>query len=473
MTTLLVNRLKLPFYLTISVILVGLLFPRFAVLAQSDTLDGPVYQVEEGDNLWSIALKFGVSVDELSAANGIINPNQLAVGADLIIPGLQGVEGRLVTREIPFGENLSSLSRLYHLPKTELARLNRIVNPQQAFWGSDLILLDSAAELGSRQRMVLHQNVSPLELSAIAGSNPWSVLSANMVSNQWELQQGETVLAGGEGDGGPLGLPEMLSAANVKPERIEQGSTVVVAFQAADEIEMSGKFGDQDLMFFTEDQQIIAMQGVHALQQPGFYPLSIEGRLSDGTNFGYSQWVYIGEAGYPFDPVLIVDPSVVDPAVTEPENEQVNALIAPASAEKMWNGQFSSPVAPQFSECFPSGFGHRRSYNGSPYSFFHTGLDFCGAVGDDIYAPAPGIVVFAGPLTVRGNTTIIDHGWGVYTVYMHQSEILVGDGDAVDTGQLIGKVGATGRVTGPHLHWEVWAGGVQADPINWLQQTYP
>jgi murein DD-endopeptidase MepM/ murein hydrolase activator NlpD len=84
------------------------------------------------------------------------------------------------------------------------------------------------------------------------------------------------------------------------------------------------------------------------------------------------------------------------------------------------------------------------------------------------------MVVFAGKLTVRGNATMIDHGWGVYSAYMHQSEILVKPGDRVEAGQLIGRVGRTGlRITGPHLHFEMWAGGVQIDPMDWLTQEYP
>jgi len=68
---------------------------------------------------------------------------------------------------------------------------------------------------------------------------------------------------------------------------------------------------------------------------------------------------------------------------------------------------------------------------------------------------------------------MIDHGWGVYTGYMHQSEILVNVGDQVEAGQIIGKVGETGRVEGPHLHWEVWVGGIQVDPLDWLNNIYP
>ena len=92
---------------------------------------------------------------------------------------------------------------------------------------------------------------------------------------------------------------------------------------------------------------------------------------------------------------------------------------------------------------------------------------------NEIYAPAPGIVVFAGPLTVRGNATMIDHGWGVFTGYMHQAEILVEVGDKVVTGQVIGIVGETGRASGPHLHLEVWVGDVQVDPMDWLERVFP
>jgi murein DD-endopeptidase MepM/ murein hydrolase activator NlpD len=81
--------------------------------------------------------------------------------------------------------------------------------------------------------------------------------------------------------------------------------------------------------------------------------------------------------------------------------------------------------------------------------------------------------VFASPWTVRGNATIIDHGWGVYSGFWHQSKFNVQAGDVVEQGQVIGEVGGTGRVTGAHLHWELWVNGVQVDPMDWLTQTYP
>ena len=124
-------------------------------------------------------------------------------------------------------------------------------------------------------------------------------------------------------------------------------------------------------------------------------------------------------------------------------------------------------------ESFPSIFGSRRNYNGTGYDSYHSGLDLYGGTGTEITAPARGRVVFTGLLTVRGNTTIVDHGWGIHTAYMHQSEFKVSPGDIVEAGQTIGLVGATGRVTGAHLHWEVWVGGVPVDPLEWVETTYP
>ena len=74
---------------------------------------------------------------------------------------------------------------------------------------------------------------------------------------------------------------------------------------------------------------------------------------------------------------------------------------------------------------------------------------------------------------VRGNVVVIEHGWGVYTAYDRLSEILVQPGDLVQSGQVMGLGGNTGCTTGPHLHWEVWVGDMQVDPVDWLERSYP
>jgi murein DD-endopeptidase MepM/ murein hydrolase activator NlpD len=215
------------------------------------------------------------------------------------------------------------------------------------------------------------------------------------------------------------------------------------------------------------------------MAEPGFYPFTIKGTLTDGTSFAFAQKVGVRPEDYPYDQPLTVDPATIDPAITRPEDAQWAALAATATPERLWDGLFRlpSPLPQDYcletNECWTSRFGNRRSYNGSAYTFFHSGLDIAGGTGTQIFAPAAGIVVFAGPLTVRGNATMINHGWGVYTGYMHQSEIDVKVGDRVEAGDLIGLAGGTGRVEGPHLHWEVWVGGIQVDPLDWLRQSYP
>jgi murein DD-endopeptidase MepM/ murein hydrolase activator NlpD len=172
---------------------------------------------------------------------------------------------------------------------------------------------------------------------------------------------------------------------------------------------------------------------------------------------------------------LYVPPETIDPAVVEPENQTILSVIRPATPTRSWEGVFLSPSV--YPDEFTSLYGRRRVYHGTGTDLviegFHTGLDFAGGEGLQISAPAPGIVVFAAPLTVRGNATIIDHGWGVYSGFWHQSQIYANVGNTVETGQVIGLVGGTGRVTGAHLHWEVWVNGVQVDPLNWLDQAYP
>jgi murein DD-endopeptidase MepM/ murein hydrolase activator NlpD len=102
-------------------------------------------------------------------------------------------------------------------------------------------------------------------------------------------------------------------------------------------------------------------------------------------------------------------------------------------------------------------------------------VDFivCSAENLNIYAAADGQVVFAGELPIHGNHTIIDHGWGVYSTYSHQSQILVSPGQNVKRGDLIGIIGTTGRSVGPHLHFEIKINGIYVNPMTWLSKVFP
>jgi murein DD-endopeptidase MepM/ murein hydrolase activator NlpD len=117
-----------------------------------------------------------------------------------------------------------------------------------------------------------------------------------------------------------------------------------------------------------------------------------------------------------------------------------------------------------------SGFGMRRiPYQSSGYQF-HTGVDIVGAHGSDIVATAPGEVVFTGYRGSYGNIVIIDHGYGYETWYAHLTGFAVSSGESVERGQLVGYMGASGRTTGTHLHYEVHFNGSPVNPRNYMNQ---
>jgi murein DD-endopeptidase MepM/ murein hydrolase activator NlpD len=114
-----------------------------------------------------------------------------------------------------------------------------------------------------------------------------------------------------------------------------------------------------------------------------------------------------------------------------------------------------------------SRFGSRSIYNGQPRSP-HGGADFLSPAGTPIKAPNAGHVAIARDLYYTGNTVVIDHGLGLFSVLAHLSAIDVHEGDTIVAGQIVGKVGATGRVTGAHLHWGIRLAGARVDPLSLL-----
>ena len=131
--------------------------------------------------------------------------------------------------------------------------------------------------------------------------------------------------------------------------------------------------------------------------------------------------------------------------------------------EQLWRGPFVRPRPSAITDRF----GVARVFNGSARSH-HLGVDLAGRPGSPVKATNRGVVAFAGDLYMSGTTIFIFHGAGLLTGYLHLSRALVGAGDTVATGQVIGRVGASGRVTGPHLHWLADYGDVAVDPLDLL-----
>jgi len=430
--------------------------------------------VESGDTFYSIAIKFGLSLDELTQANPQLDPNMLSIGSEVTIPGLEGVKGKLITRTVQLGENLRSLSIRNQIETAQVTHLNRLTSPAEVYAGASLIIPQNDDEQPMQSRSLLNSGESLFQNAMLTNSNPWLIARTNQYQSTWEVLPGEVIFFRQEEGSKDLVNPisPVVTELTIAPLPIEQGETAVVKIITTQPVEFTGELADNPLKFFSQNNnEYIALQGIHVMAEPGIYPFSITGQLDDGSHFTFEQMVILEALGYIEEKIDGVDPATIDPAVTKPEDDQVREIISKVTSEKLWDGPFTSPgYDPNW---ITSTFGNRRSYNGSDYTYFHSGLDYGSGTGLPIKAPAPGIVVFAGPLTVRGNATIIDHGWGVFSGFWHQSEFDVQVGDRVETGQVIGLTGATGRITGPHLHWEVWVNGIQVNPLTWLENSFP
>jgi murein DD-endopeptidase MepM/ murein hydrolase activator NlpD len=144
-----------------------------------------------------------------------------------------------------------------------------------------------------------------------------------------------------------------------------------------------------------------------------------------------------------------------------PELAQINAARAVRSNAEGWRQEFVRPVAGRISGLF----GAQRIYNGTPGSY-HSGMDIAAPSGTIFVTPADGVVTLAAavPFTLEGKLLMIDHGMGLNSAFLHGSELFVKVGDVVRQGQPIGKVGATGRASGPHLHWGMKWNSARIDP---------
>ena len=461
---------------TLSFLFSLLLITALFVEPASAQSSGPVYIVQAGDTLSYIASRFNVTLDELEAANPNIDPNTLAPGQELVIPGLEGLTGVLDTEIISFGDSLRSLSRRTQVADEQLVRLNHLVSPSELYVGTSLIIPTQQNQSTLNTRFSASPGESLLELAVKENSDPWTLTALNKLAGTWQTIPGDVLYSpSGADTGSASGLPSAFETASIEPLPMVQGATEVIKVKAQEGASLSGTLVDMPLHFAPENGEQVALQGVHALLEPGVYPLRLEATLPDGSRQSFEQMVLVTSGNYPSEEIPLNDPSTLDPAVTEPELNNIIALTSPFTPTRYWTGVFSSPgVDPN---CFTSRYGTRRTYKVINSDIvlpgFHSGLDFCGGEGLEVRAPAAGKVVFAGPLTVRGNATFIDHGWGVYSGFFHQSQIYVNVGDTVEPGQVIGLVGGTGRVTGAHLHWDLWVNGIQVNPLNWLSQEYP
>lgn len=213
-----------------------------------------------------------------------------------------------------------------------------------------------------------------------------------------------------------------------------------------------------------------ALVGIDLNVAPGEYPIAIEGRTASGVTVTERQTLTVEAKEFPTR-TLKVDPRFVTPpksarARIEREARRLGAIFATEDANPAWPGPFIVPI----DGAVVSGFGVRSVYNGEPRAP-HGGADFASPTGTPIHAPGGGAVVLASSLYYTGGTVVLDHGGGLYSLFAHLSRTAVTEGARIERGDLLGEVGATGRVTGPHLHWTVRLHTARVDPLSLVYAT--
>ena len=254
---------------------------------------------------------------------------------------------------------------------------------------------------------------------------------------------------------------------SLTPAIVDAGAPELIRVHVASAEPPQGEWLGRKIEFFRNGDAWIALAGADVEAPVGPSMLHVTA-VEQGKKIEISEPVIIHAAHYRTG-TLSVAPKFVEPgpeALKEVEEEsKVKAKVFAASVpEPLWAGNFHVPVAAEPTDSF----GTRRMFN-KKLASIHKGADFRAAMGTPVHAGNSGVVVLARPLYYEGNCVIIDHGMGLFTLSMHFSRIDVHEGQHVNKGDVLGLSGATGRVTGPHLHWAVRWEGAYLDPLKLLK----
>jgi murein DD-endopeptidase MepM/ murein hydrolase activator NlpD len=372
---------------------------------------------------------------------------------------------------VQMGESLQDIVWRYQTTVTAVAELNQLIHPTGLAAGDRLTLFSPTAPVSVTGRPHLVQTGDTLlSVAAKYGVAPLALAQANGLPFAARLFVGQRLRVPVTTAEPYWALPGGWREVRMSPNSGLPGETLFIYVNYLEEGQAQGELITPEnetipLHFLptgNEDGEQVAVVGLDAFATPGRYGLRLGGEGRSRPWYPFAQDFYLRPADYTIQNIPLDD----QPDIRAEEDAFLSQIFSQISPNRLWEGAFQMPVSPTI---ITARYGDARSYNNAPVSIFHTGIDFGGQNGTPIAAPAAGQVAFVGTLNLRGETVILDHGWGVYTAYYHLSEVLVQVNELVEAGQVIGLGGSTGLSTGPHLHWDVRVHNTAVNPIPWTQ----
>lgn len=390
-----------------------------------------------------------------------------------------------IVHVVQAGETLGAIAARYDTTVAALVEANRLENPDRLAIGQRLLIPVQAAAERPRLRYWVQPGDTWTGLASKFRIVKLLLISTNSTNPKTKLEPGQEIEVPIALDLAALGLNRF----GITPPALQQGQAAALSLAANRPLTVSARYAGSPLAVVSTGQgQAWALFGVHPLAPPALtwldvdiqglaLPARLRSEPDDPTL--HVRWPAPVIAGS-FETQHLVLPAdkggLLAPKLLADERVKLNALWPQHDLSPQWTGVFTSPLSSAFHlnlVVVSSPFGTRRSYNGGPVSSFHEGQDFGAPTGAVVTAPAPGVVVLAEALTVRGNAVILDHGAGLHTGYWHLSKIEVTVGQRVEAGDKLGEVGSTGLSTGAHLHWEMRVGLTPVDPLPWLKRILP
>lgn len=258
---------------------------------------------------------------------------------------------------------------------------------------------------------------------------------------------------------------------SLAPAQVFQGGIVRITVSGEDLEEVGGFLQNRSIAFFPAQAGVyFALLGVDLEQKPGPLEITVRSKSKDKEKWERSVLLRIKKKAFAREE-LTVPPSFdrIDEAARkriEKEQETLDRLWALATPRRLWDGGFLQPLPGGIS----SPFGLRRVINGYPRSP-HGGVDLKASLGAEVRAANHGRVVLREEFFFSGKSIVLDHGGGLFTMYFHLSDFAVEQEGLVRKGDVIGRAGMSGRVTGPHLHWGARLNGARVDPFELLGAT--